>query len=198
VLGGEFLSNTEASRLRRLLQSKGREAVVDEQGYVKVPVGREAAAAAAAGAAAATPSRVRRTSTDTNAPATDSTTTTSSSSSGVSPESQERPQAQQQQQQQQQQATGLPIVRPNDGDKGTFFSLSSWKRVGASPAVQQALQQLGITRPSHIQVRLLQVKQAGTRGWVAGAQWLCGAGARMQHGHQHLQQPAAMTTYRGG
>ncbi|KXZ46522.1 hypothetical protein GPECTOR_43g959 [Gonium pectorale] len=45
----------------------------------------------------------------------------------------------------------LPIVRPYDGDKGTFFAGSGWRQVGASEEVVAALRTLGIARPSHIQ-----------------------------------------------
>ncbi|KAG2448777.1 hypothetical protein HYH02_006129 [Chlamydomonas schloesseri] len=45
----------------------------------------------------------------------------------------------------------LPIVRPYDGDKGTFFAGASWRGVGASEEVVAALRTLGIQRPSHIQ-----------------------------------------------
>ncbi|EFJ52361.1 hypothetical protein VOLCADRAFT_86719 [Volvox carteri f. nagariensis] len=45
----------------------------------------------------------------------------------------------------------LPLVRPDDGDKGTFFAGSSWRHVGAMEEVVSALKTLGISRPSHIQ-----------------------------------------------
>eukprot|EP00198_Chlamydomonas_reinhardtii_P001248 XP_001690583.1 DEAD/DEAH box helicase-related protein [Chlamydomonas reinhardtii] len=45
----------------------------------------------------------------------------------------------------------LPIVRPYDGDKGTFFAGATWRGVGASEEVVAALKTLGIQRPSHIQ-----------------------------------------------
>lgn len=46
----------------------------------------------------------------------------------------------------------LPVVRPNDGDKGTFFDSQTFKQAGASNEVLAALRELGISRPSHIQV----------------------------------------------
>lgn len=46
----------------------------------------------------------------------------------------------------------LPIVRINDGDKGTFFSSSSWQQLGLTETLVGALAELGIRRPSHVQV----------------------------------------------
>ncbi|GBF95962.1 DEAD-box ATP-dependent RNA helicase [Raphidocelis subcapitata] len=44
----------------------------------------------------------------------------------------------------------IPIIRSDAGpDKGTFYSGSGWRELGASDAVVAALQSLGITRPSH-------------------------------------------------
>ncbi|GIL71807.1 hypothetical protein Vretifemale_2275 [Volvox reticuliferus] len=49
----------------------------------------------------------------------------------------------------------LPIVRTDDGDKGTFFAGSSWRQLGADEDVVSALKSLGIARPSHIQALAL-------------------------------------------
>lgn len=47
----------------------------------------------------------------------------------------------------------IPVVRPGQAASATFFSAERWADVGASEEVVAALAALGITRPSHIQVR---------------------------------------------
>jgi hypothetical protein len=112
-----------------LLKSKGRDAVVDEQGYVKVPIGEEQDQKE---------QQQRRQRKASSASASSSTTSSSRVPEGQS----DRPAV----------SGPLPIVRPNDEDKGTFFSGLSWKQLGASTDVIAALQKLGIKKPSHVQV----------------------------------------------
>ncbi|KIZ01662.1 DEAD-box ATP-dependent RNA helicase 50 [Monoraphidium neglectum] len=45
----------------------------------------------------------------------------------------------------------IPVVRQNMGPDQGFFSASSWRDLGASDAVVEALRGIGITRPSHVQ-----------------------------------------------
>ncbi|GLI63965.1 hypothetical protein VaNZ11_007133, partial [Volvox africanus] len=49
----------------------------------------------------------------------------------------------------------LPIVRVDEGDKGTFFAGSSWRQLGVDEDVASALKGLGFARPSHIQALAL-------------------------------------------
>ncbi|MEW5304328.1 MAG: hypothetical protein WDW36_006945 [Sanguina aurantia] len=50
----------------------------------------------------------------------------------------------------------LPIVRLNDGDKGTFFSSSSWQQLGLTESIISALAELDIRRPSYVQAAALE------------------------------------------
>ncbi|GFR42534.1 hypothetical protein Agub_g3439 [Astrephomene gubernaculifera] len=64
----------------------------------------------------------------------------------------------------------LPLVRPGEGDKGTFFSGRGWRQVGASEEVVAALRELGIKRPSHIQAEAMSrlLPQPGKAGGGPG------------------------------
>ena len=53
------------------------------------------------------------------------------------------------------------MVRPGTANASTFFSSDKWSGLGASEPVVAALQALGITRPSHIQVRSRQPLASG-------------------------------------
>ena len=46
----------------------------------------------------------------------------------------------------------IPIVKPDTTGKGEFFSKDSFKEVGASKEMIDALAKMGITRPAKIQV----------------------------------------------
>lgn len=50
----------------------------------------------------------------------------------------------------------IPIIRENDTDKGTFFSTTTFKALGCTPEVVTALRNIGIGRPSHVQVQAFQ------------------------------------------
>ncbi|GIL45873.1 hypothetical protein Vafri_3002 [Volvox africanus] len=67
----------------------------------------------------------------------------------------------------------LPIVRVDDGDKGTFFAGSSWRQLGVDEDVASALKSLGITRPSHIQALALSAlcdRPGGSSGTSNGSE----------------------------
>lgn len=55
----------------------------------------------------------------------------------------------------------IPVVRPGQAASSTFFSSTRFEELGASPEVVSALAALGITRPSHIQVRSAAARLGG-------------------------------------
>ncbi len=173
-----FMDPKEAARLRRLVKQRGLAAVVDEAGFVRVPVdgddreGRGPPASARHGRAASD----RRNEHDVNHADDDDDDDNDDGGGGGGGHSRGRrlfSQAHLQAAAPRGAALAaagvsgaasstrdLPVVRPagsttseegGGGRAAAFFSGRSWAAVGASDAVVAALAELGVTRPSHVQ-----------------------------------------------
>lgn len=138
----------ETARLRRLVRDKGRDAVVDKDGFVKL----DAASSVSRNSNSSAGSPPQQQQPD--VPQQDASSNSSSMRQSLFSNSQLQSAAERSRQS----APVLPIVRPADSNTGSitssspnFFSSSTWSELGASTAVVDALKSLGVTRPSHVQ-----------------------------------------------